>query len=479
MRRLLVFRPVEQVLRCAAGLLLVGALPVPGRAQAPPVDWAVPCASGPAPYVWGPSKLVVDRQGNTYVAGAFNGTTVIGPGSLTAVPSTDGAYAGDVFVAKLNAQGQYLWAVSAGGNKLDMIKGLAVDALGDVYVTGSFESFSLGFGAGGPVLFNSSARSEWFVAKLSGATGQWLWARRAGGAYADEGTGIAVNAAGEVYVTGNIAGPSGTACDVGPFALAPVGGGDVVVAKLSPSGAWLWARNCGGAVTEQATALLLDSAGNLYVTGSFYFLTGQPITTQLGPSTFRATPVVGCPTPNRPGDLFVGKLDGAGNWLWAVQGDAVNGQNLAGTVGLTADGLGHLYVAGIYANQSVRLGPFVLPNLSVMQPPLVPGPPVPYTNNYHTDVFVARLDAATGAWQWAVRAGGSQHDYLGTIAADPQGRVYVGARGRPGVFEGFANPLAPSGGPVYSAELAGATGAWRWTAPEGAWTLATDATGRL
>lgn len=446
------------------------------QAQAPAYEWATACGSGPAPYAWGPTKLVVDGRGNTYVAGTFNDTTLIGNTLLVAAPSTAGDYVGDAFVAKLDPQGRVLWATRAGGDKLDLIQGLALDAAGDAYVTGSFDSYSLGFGpagAGGPVLYNSSRYNEAFVAKLDGTTGQWRWVRRAGGVGGEEGRGIAVSAAGEVYLAGNFSSFLGSVTDFGPFSLTSAGNSDIFIAKLSGSGAWQWVRQTGGTGAEEVSNLLMDSAGAVYVTGSF----GSRVsayTATFGATTLRATFVTGS-SQSSAYDLFVGKLDVMGTWIWAVQGDAVNGQNLAGITGFSADGAGHLYVTGVYVNQSVRLGSFVLPNVSGAVPPSVPAPPVPCTNCYFRDAFVARLDAASGAWQWAARAGDTQDDVIGAVCSDGQGRVYVGTT----AYAGFADPLLAGGGYVYSAQLDGATGNWRWAAAAQARVLATDAGGRL
>ena len=368
------------------GLLsaLFGFLTHTAQAQAPAYEWATACGSGPESYAWGPTKLVVDGQGNTYVAGTFNDTTLIGNTLLVATPSPAGDYAGDAFVAKLDPQGRVLWATRAGGDKLDRVRGLALDAAGDAYVTGSFDSFSLGFGpagGGGPVLYNSGPSTDAFVARLDGATGLWRWARRAGGIYSDEGRGIAVNAAGEVYVAGNFATARSSISDFGPFSLTSAGSSDLYIAKLISGGTWLWVRQAGGTGTEEVSNLLIDSAGALYLTGSFGGRSSA-YAVAFGATTLRATFVVGSPATDA-NDLFVGKVDGTGSWQWAVQGDAVNGQNLAGITDCGTDATGHLYITGIYANQSVRLGSFVLPNMSVMRPPLVPGPPVAYTNNYH------------------------------------------------------------------------------------------------
>lgn len=441
-----------------------------GQAQAPVFDRAVTCGSGKINNGWGPKHLMLDNLGNTYVTGVFNGITALGTTQLTAlgVSPSPGSIAApaDVFVAKLDAASNYLWAAQAGGALDEDVTGIAVDAVGDVYVTGSFYSFSMTLGVAGPRIFNSSAGSEGFLAKLDGKTGQWLWARRYGGLDNEFTAQVATNAAGEVY----IAGSSGSrVADFGPFTLTNGRYGDAFLAKLSSSGTWLWARQLGSGGPDVRN-LVVDSQGALYVSGSF----GEPsvsfgsitLTTRLIPNSSSLT----------GGDVFVAKLTDDGAYVWATQGDA-NGQNLADGRALASDGAGHLYLAGNYNSQSMRLGSIVLPNLSSVTPQ-APEAPRSFTD-YYADVFVARLDAATGAWQWGARAGGAQSDEIGALAADKQGRVYV-AGGAFGVPAGFDSPL--SGARVHLAQLDGATGAWRWSqsvAPAVARQIAADDSGRL
>ncbi|RZK87940.1 MAG: hypothetical protein EOO62_38415, partial [Hymenobacter sp.] len=188
-------------------------------------------------------------------------------------------------------------------------------------------------------------------------------------------------------------------------------------------------------------------------------------------SVFGSNTLIGVQTPTYDrlvGDGFVAKLDATGNWLWAVQGDAA-GHNLMSVKNLVTDGQGHLYASGDYRGTAGRFGAITLPNLSSIRPAPNPLPPIPYTA-YYADAFVARLDASGGAWQWAVRAGGSGDDGINSLAVDTQGRVYVGG-GSPNLLpyvafpnsaSTFQNPLPGTTGTVTAAQLDGATGAWRW-----------------
>ncbi len=204
--------------------------------------------------------------------------------------------------------------------------------------------------------------------------------------------------------------------------------------------------------------------------GSF----GGPTAT-FGTFTLSTQGISGSPAATYGHDLFVAKVNDAGSFAWAVQGDALTHYNLAGASYLATDGAGYLYVTGSYTSTQARIGPAVLPNLSVQKPIPTPPPSTPYTNNYYSDAFVARLNATTGAWDWAVRQGGAYDDVAAQVAVVAPGRVYA-----LGVFAASA-PGPPS---TQLALLDAATGAWRATENLGPSSLqvhdlALDGAGRL
>ena len=136
--------------------------------------------------------IAVDGSGNVYVIGHFRGDTAIfGSTTLT----NAGSY--DIFIAKLNVSGDFLWAKQAGGSSYDYGYGIAVDSSGNVYVTGDFSDTAT-FGS---ATLTSLGWGDIFIAKLNDS-GDFLWAKQAGGYCGVMGLGIAVDGSGNVYVTG-------------------------------------------------------------------------------------------------------------------------------------------------------------------------------------------------------------------------------------------------------------------------------------
>ncbi len=265
--------------------------------------------------------IAVDGAGNAYVTGVFFGTANFG-GHTVSSPS---AYA--IFAAKMDHNGIWLWAAKAGGSsRSDDASGLgiAVDGADNSYVTGHFKG-TVTFGS---QPLTSSGYDDIFVAKL-GPNGNWLWAAQAGGTNDDHGYGIAVDEAGNTHVTGYF---NGTAT-FGSQTLTTIGGNDIFVAKLDPSGNWLRIVQAGGTGGETGRSIVMDSAGNAWVTGGFS-----------GTATF------GSHTLTSSGfgygtyeNIFVAKLDPSGDWLWAINGITSNGGK-----GIAVDGAGNACVTGYF-----------------------------------------------------------------------------------------------------------------------------------
>ena len=139
--------------------------------------------------------IAVDASGNVYATGVFRGIVDFDPGPGTFNLTSSGGF--DIFVQKLDASGNFLWARRMGGTDSDVGKGIAVDASGNVYTTGLFGG-TVDFNPGaGTALLASAGSSDIFVSKLD-ASGNFLWAVSMGGTSTDIGFGIAVGASGNV-----------------------------------------------------------------------------------------------------------------------------------------------------------------------------------------------------------------------------------------------------------------------------------------
>ena len=246
--------------------------------------WAKNAKESPYDYGHG---IDVDASGNSYVNGDFSGTVTFGSTTLT---SSGGA---DIFVAKLDSSGNWLWANNAGGTSDECGNGIAVDDSGNSYVTGYFYD-SATFSS---TTLTNNGVYDIFITKLD-SSGNWLWAKKAGGSSNDSGNGIAVDAIGNSYVTGYF----DSNATFGSTTLTSNGDYDIFIAKLDSNGNWLWAKNAGGTYNDYGYSIAVDASGNSYITGCF-----------CGSATFGSTTL----TSNGDYDIFIAKLDNCGNWLWA------------------------------------------------------------------------------------------------------------------------------------------------------------------
>ena len=145
--------------------------------------------------------IAVDSAGNSYVTGRFDSSATFGPGETNETTLT--ADFVDFFVAKYGASGDLVWARRASGTGHDQGFGIAVDRAGHSYVTGIFQgSVTFGPGETNETTLTSAGfeQLDIFVAKYD-AFGALVWAKRAGGTSYDQGNGIALDGAGNSYVT--------------------------------------------------------------------------------------------------------------------------------------------------------------------------------------------------------------------------------------------------------------------------------------
>lgn len=160
----------------------------------------------------------MDSGGNAYLSGYFYGQVTFGPHTLNSYGSSD------VYTAKLDPSGNWLWAVQAGGLFADYGLGIALDNTGNVYLTGDF----IGTAVFGTHSLTSSGQQDIFAAKLDSA-GNWLWVIQAGGAGYEKGRDIVVDNLGVAYLTGWFS----SAGNFGSHPVTPNGTlDDIFVAKL-------------------------------------------------------------------------------------------------------------------------------------------------------------------------------------------------------------------------------------------------------
>ena len=165
--------------------------------------WAKPAGSSSSGLERGWS-IAVDALHNTYVTGVFVGEATFGLGEAGQTTLTS-AGAEEGFVAKYNSSGDLLWAKQAGGAEADVSFAIAVDALSNCYITGRFAgAATFASGEGNQTILTSAGSHEIFLATYN-SSGNLLSVKQAGGIGNDTGLGIAVDASGNIYLTGNFA----------------------------------------------------------------------------------------------------------------------------------------------------------------------------------------------------------------------------------------------------------------------------------
>lgn len=272
--------------------------------------WAK-CLSGTADGVASDEFVSIDTDalGNIYALGDYYDTLDADPGPGVYLLTNAILYA-DVFVAKYDPSGNFIWAKSFDASADMGSNGLCLGPKGDVFVSGIF-GLSCDFDPG-PGVFTMTAQgnsSDIFLVKLSSA-GNLLWARQFSGPNRDEQSSIALDATGNTFISGIYFGSIDT--DPGPAVVtvsttAPYSPATFIT-KVDPNGNYVWSRGINGPKEVTAYALDLDNVANVHVAGRFQ----QTVDFDPGPGMYNLTVFGG-------GDVFLLRLDSNGVFLTAQQ----------------------------------------------------------------------------------------------------------------------------------------------------------------
>jgi hypothetical protein len=347
--------------------------------------------------------IAVDAAGNAYVAGVTYSTEASFPVMVGPDLSHNGR--NDAFVARVNPTGTALdYCGFVGGSGWDYGTGIAVDSVGSAFITGYTSSSELTFPETvGPDLTHNG-NDDAFVAKVN-VTGTMLdYCGYIGGSDWDHGYGIAVDAGGNAYVTGDTRSDE----DSFPVLEGPDdsfnGASDAFVAKVNPTGTVLvYAGYLGGSDWDRAFGIAVDTAGRAFVTGHTY-------------SSEATLPVmVGLPRfPDGSSDAFVAEIHPNGKA--AEHFGCIGGSGADEGSDIAIDPGGHVYIVGTTNSDEFTF-------------PVVNGPDLSY-NGGLTDLFVARVKPEFDGLDYCGYIGGLGDDdfdapYGSDIAVDTAGNAYV------------------------------------------------------
>ncbi|WP_263603792.1 SBBP repeat-containing protein [Chryseobacterium sp. PET-29] len=347
-----------------------------------------------APYI---NSSATDSSGNIYVTGHFSGSADFDPSPTgTKILTSNGD--ADIFIAKYDRNGIFVWAGNVGGAEYDRGFGISVDSQDRVYVTGSFSTTADFDITSGVYNLTSEYIDSTFIIKMN-KDGQIIWGKATQGMGSDVGTSVAVDSNFNVFVSGNNLGtndfdPSPT----GIFELTSTFSGQAYLLKLDSDGNFV---NAGVTIAPASPTqsnlartqrVKVDSNNNVIITGTFYGT--ADFNFGAADNSMTSYGIYGL------NDAFVLKVDNNLNYLWATK---LGVQFADGANGLAIDQNNNILTTGYFEGIIVN----------------------DYSGRYGEEVFVWALDPSGNQIDLEDYIGPGSGDIGNDITVDKAGNVYV------------------------------------------------------
>ncbi len=344
----------------------------------------------------GAASIALDGSGNVYLTGVIDSSEL---------PTTAGAFqtdfggVGDAFITELNSTGTALvYSTYLGGSGFDGGTSIAVDSAGDAYVTGETSSVDFPTTPGAFQTIYGGGPQDAFVTEINATGTALIYSTYIGGSGLDGGQGIAIDAAGDAYVTGYTQ-SSNFPVTAGAYQSSLAGGSNVFITKLNPSGDGLiYSTYVGGSDSDTGYAIAIDSDGDAFVTGT--------TSSADFPTTSGAQQIA----YGGGNDGFVTKLNTSGTGL--VYSTYLGGEGSEVGQSVAVDSSGDAYVTGTTNSTN-------FPTTSDAIQTALGG------SNDYDDAFLTELNGLGTSLIYSTYLGGENYDYGDGIAIDSLDNVYI------------------------------------------------------
>ena len=338
------------------------------------------------------SSIVVDNDYNIYSCGYFSSIMDVDPGLGIYSLNSAGLY--DIFIQKLDVNGDFMWAKGIGSVGQDQALTMVYDGSANLYIAGTFED-TVDFDPGPDTCFLiSNGTYDNFIMKLDTA-GNYIWAKSFGGSLNEAALELRIDLAGDIYLIGDFQDTVDFDPGNGVDLKISLGHSDCFILKLNTDGEYIWVKTFGGIDVDQGLSISIDSLNNIIAGGYF----GDTVDFDPGPGIYNQTSNGMC-------DIYILKLDANGNFMWVKSCGGTSNE--------------HCQSIRIDQNQDIILSGYFMGSCD-----FDPGPGIyNKTSNGLSDIYILKLDAM-GNFIWNKTIGSAFMDIGGYLTVNNNGSIYL------------------------------------------------------
>ncbi len=326
--------------------------------------------------------ITIDRKDNIIITGNFRGEISFGTTILESRSERD------TFVAKIDNEGNWIWAKRCGGIRGCPEPSITVDSQDNIIISGVVYQPNQNHGDFGPFNMTNGA----YIAKID-TNGNWLWLKSIYATNIWEAE-VVVDSKDNIIVSGQTA----DKITIGDYVLDAKGKWKIFVAKIDENGNWEWGRISDGDNYQLYSCSEIDNEDNVVITGGF-----------MGTATFGPTTLV-YPDKKDSYNLLVAKIDSEGNWLWANSAEGEYQKNVLNLYPLscTIDSYGSIYLTGkFYKNASIGASEI--------------------SGDWGGDIFISKI-YTTGEWIYTHEFNGQGQESAFDILIDSKNNILLTGR---------------------------------------------------